>query len=216
MLSNLLEITDKYKETRNPSQLINRKRTYSLNNWFELNYSLASPSSSFHDNFFCSWIAGSTKVWFRCTLPFIWVYKVRALVKRIENTRLWHSFYRVHQCALQKTPQLWCDSSYFNLNSWLLAIVANTEKAKFWISRGSSSQIKPMFTKYLIAINEASQIYFKSEQVLLATEILPYVVGLILKTVKKLKLLLTSKYQHTNDQQQKVQGYSVLITWSEC
>jgi len=44
-----------------------------------------------------------------------------------------------------------------------------------------------MFTKYLIAVNEASQIYFKSEQVLLASEICPYV--LILKAAKELKLL---------------------------
>lgn len=58
-----------------------------------------------------------------------------------------------------------------------------------------------MFTKYLIAINKTSQIYFKSEQVLLATEIFPYVAGLILEIAKKLKLLLTSKYQYMNEQQ---------------
>lgn len=43
-----------------------------------------------------------------------------------------------------------------------------------------------MSTKYFTAINEASQIYFNSEQVLLATEVSPYVVGLILKSAKKL------------------------------
>lgn len=58
-----------------------------------------------------------------------------------------------------------------------------------------------MSTKYFIAINEASQIYFNSEQVLLATEVSPNVVGLILKSAKELGLLLTSKNQYMNDQQ---------------
>lgn len=74
-------------------------------------------------------------------------YKVRASV-RIEITPLRHSFYKVDQRALQKI-QLRCESNYFNLNPWLLPIVTNTEKAKFFISRGPSFQIKPIFTKYI-------------------------------------------------------------------
>lgn len=41
-----------------------------------------------------------------------------------------------------------------------------------------------MFTKYLIAIKEPSQIYFKFKQVLPETEVFPRMLGLILTTAK--------------------------------
>lgn len=62
-----------------------------------------------------------------------------------------------------------------------------------------------MLTKHYITASEASQIYFKYEQVLLATEVSPHLVGLIMKIAEELKLLLTSKYHYLNDQQQKEQ-----------
>lgn len=58
-----------------------------------------------------------------------------------------------------------------------------------------------MLTKHLISTSEASQIYLKYEQALLATEMSSHLLGLIMKTAQELKLLLTSKYHYLNNQQ---------------